>query len=102
MKNAKNAKKQSAKPAEPESKQKAAWTPERRAAQAERMKGNRHGSFPKKAKAGKEASVLGVLTFLRHAAGETMKDIREGEVTLKNLRRKDVLVLLAFVDTRDQ
>jgi hypothetical protein len=87
---------------EPVSKQKAAWTPERRAAQAARMKGNRQGKRPRKEKGGKEATVLGVLTFLRHAASSIFGDIRSGEETLRTIPRKDVLVLLAFVDVRDK
>lgn len=45
--------------------------------------------------------MLGVLTFLKHAAREVLDDIQQERVTLKSLPRKDVLVLLSYVDVRD-
>lgn len=81
---------------------KASWTPERRAAfsalQREKPNG---GGKPKKQKGGEEATVLGVLTVLRHAASAVLADMRTGEITARTVVRKDVLLLLAYVDLRD-
>lgn len=70
------------------------WSAERRAAHEAKVKGQPH-------KGSGEATALGVPTFLRHAAAEVFKDIRGGEVTLRTIPRRDALVLLAYVDTRD-
>src|SRR5688572_5595815 len=82
----------------PVSGHKASWTPERRAAHAERMRGNKRG----RKKGSDEATVLGVFTFLKFASAEIVRGLNEGELTLRNLPRKDVLTLLAFVDVRDR
>lgn len=83
---------------EPVKKERPAWSAERRAAfEAAKASGK-----TRRKKGGQEASVLGILTYLRHAGEAVMGDIRDGGVTLRTIPRKDVLVLLAYVDMRDR
>lgn len=41
-----------------------------------------------------------VMTYLRHGAADVLAGIQRGELTLRNLPRRDVLTLLAYVETR--
>jgi hypothetical protein len=79
-------------------KAKASWTPERRAefSAMQRARANARS----KSEDREEATVLGVLTVLRHAVSAVFADIRAGEITAKTITRKDALVLLAYVDLR--
>ena len=88
---------------EKKKKPRAGWSPERRAAHAAKMQqraADGEGRRGRPRKGSEDASVVGILTFIKHAADSVMKGIREGDITLRTMTRKDALILLAHVDGR--
>ena len=77
------------------------WSPEQRAKYQKTLKAKKTAVDGARKADAEDAHTTGsVLTVLRHGAADVLLAMQRGEVTLRNLQRRDALLLLAYVETR--